>query len=414
MGQPEIQPGSAWAAQRQDEEVHFAPEEIFYSRTDRRGLLRMGNSVFRRVAGYSWDELVGAPHKIVRHPDMPKAAFRIFWKRLLDGYAAGAYVKNRSKDGGYYWVFAVAQPIDGGFLSVRIKPTSPLFETVKTIYAAVRAEETERRLDPDQSAGMLIQHLQKAGFTGYLDFMSQALCQELAARDLAKTGHRAARLDELLGVGQSLKAAAHEQEHLLATLNALQLLPNNIRIVAAQMEKSGGPITAISENYRAASKEILARLDAFAGSRGNLCTQMSRAVAEGAFLMGCAEVQTELARQFGTETASDCPENADEEMALLEKLEGESTARAHGHMEEAVQVADRLAATGRELRRVVLGLDTIKVMGRVECARYGTSGARLAATIEDLDRYHVDIRSRLETLIALSEKICDTAQAFTA
>jgi len=407
-----LQPEDARASRGQHDEVPFGLDEIFYSRTDTRGILRMGNSVFRRVSGFSWGELIPAPHKIVRHPDMPKAAFRIFWKRLLDGYPVGAYVKNRAKDGRYYWVFAVALPIENGFLSVRIKPTSPLFDTVKGVYARLRAQENEAQLDPEQSSGLLIRALQEAGFTGYLDFMSQALGQELAARDAATGGDRAGRLGELLVVGESLRTAAQEQQGLTATFNALQLVPNNMRIVAAQMEKSGGPITAISENYRVASKDIMSRLDSFAGSRGNLCTQMSRSVAEGAFLLGCAEVQTELAQQFRQEKATDCPENAAEELHLLETLEAQSFARARVHLAEAVRVAGLLADTGRELHRVVLGLDTIKVMGRVECARHGARGARLAATIEDLERYHVDIRTRLDSFVRLSEQICLSAQKY--
>jgi len=398
-----------------DEEVHFGLDEIFYSRTDRRGVIDMGNSVFRRVSGYSWDELIGAPHKIVRHPDMPKAAFRIVWNRLLDGYPVGAYVKNRAKDGRYYWVFAIIQPLGEGFLSVRIKPTSPLFETVKSVYAAVLAREKDEGLDPGQSAEILIGILEGAGFTGYLDFMTQAMGQELAARDAATGANQiSARLGDLLQVAKSLTAAAEEQQALKETFDALQLVPNNIRIVAAQLEKAGGPITAISENYRIASSNILSALEAFAGSHGNLCTQMARTVSSGAFLMGCAEVQSELVRQFRAEIASDCVEHKDEEMTLLEELEEDCLARAQASLSDAVTVAGRLATTGRDLRRVVLGLDTIKIMGRVECARLGANGAGLSATIENLDRYHVDIRSRLETFIRLSERICESARRSAA
>ncbi len=88
-------------------EAPFKIDETFYSRTDERGVIKSGNFVFRRVADYSWDEMIGAPHKIIRHPDMPKAVFWLLWDTIKRGEAIGAYVKNLAKDGLYYWVFAV-------------------------------------------------------------------------------------------------------------------------------------------------------------------------------------------------------------------------------------------------------------------------------------------------------------------
>ena len=58
---------------------------MFFSRTDERGIIRNGNYVFRRVSHFEWDELSGAPHKIIRHPDMPSAVFHIMWKRIQNG-----------------------------------------------------------------------------------------------------------------------------------------------------------------------------------------------------------------------------------------------------------------------------------------------------------------------------------------
>ena len=66
-------------------EVPFEPGGMFYSRTDERGVIIEGNSVFRRISGYMWEELKGAPHKVVRHPDMPKGVFQLYWDKLKAG-----------------------------------------------------------------------------------------------------------------------------------------------------------------------------------------------------------------------------------------------------------------------------------------------------------------------------------------
>ena len=130
----------------------FSLDEVFFSRTDERGVIVAGNYVFRRVAHYDWARMLGAPHKIIRHPDMPRAVFWLLWDRLKQGRPVGAYVKNRASDGLHYWVFAVVAPCDGGFLSARIKPTSALRDRIEQEYAALRALEREEDLAPEASA----------------------------------------------------------------------------------------------------------------------------------------------------------------------------------------------------------------------------------------------------------------------
>ncbi len=125
-----------------DEEVTFSESEQLISTTDTRGVITYANSVFCKVAGYQNDELVGHNHNIVRHPDMPKAAFADMWVHLNKGDHWQGIVKNRCKDGRYYWVDAFVTPIyDGkeltGYQSVRVKPKAEQVARAKTFYANV-------------------------------------------------------------------------------------------------------------------------------------------------------------------------------------------------------------------------------------------------------------------------------------
>ena len=122
-----------------DEEVPFIFDELFFSRTDGRGVILAGNSVFQRVSHYSWNELIKKPHNVIRHPDMPKGVFWLLWDTIKRGDPVGAYVKNRAKDGRYYWVFAIITPVEGGYLSVRLKPSSDLFAVVAQEYKSLLA-----------------------------------------------------------------------------------------------------------------------------------------------------------------------------------------------------------------------------------------------------------------------------------
>jgi aerotaxis receptor len=159
----------------------FGLDELFFSITDRRGIILTGNRVFVRVSQYSRDELVGHPHNIIRHPDMPRAVFKLLWDTILAGQPISAYVKNRAKDGRYYWVVANVFPVGDDFLSVRFKPSSPLLDTVAGLYSQMLAAEVEGGMEA--SSELLHTTLGQLGFASYPDFMRDMLFTELKSRE---------------------------------------------------------------------------------------------------------------------------------------------------------------------------------------------------------------------------------------
>jgi len=91
-------------------EVIFGVEETLVTKTDLTGKITYANDVFLRVAGYSEAEVVGQPHSFIRHPDMPRAVFKLLWETIQSGREIFAYVKNLASDGDHYWVFAHVTP----------------------------------------------------------------------------------------------------------------------------------------------------------------------------------------------------------------------------------------------------------------------------------------------------------------
>ena len=136
-------------------ESTFGFDELFFSRTDPAGIIRYGNSVFQRVSVYSWEELLGKPHKIVRHPDTPRAVFWLLWDTIKKGSPIGAFVKNKAKDGRYYWVFALVTPVDDGYLSVRLRPSSEFFDVVKALYPEFSDMERRENIEPADAAAWM-------------------------------------------------------------------------------------------------------------------------------------------------------------------------------------------------------------------------------------------------------------------
>lgn len=125
----------------------FREDEIIVSKTDTTGRILYANDVFLRVAGYSEREIVGQPHSIIRHPDMPRVVFALLWETLTKGSEIFAYVVNLARNGDHYWVFAHVTPTFGadgsivGYHSSRRVPNRRAVATIAPIYAELLAAE---------------------------------------------------------------------------------------------------------------------------------------------------------------------------------------------------------------------------------------------------------------------------------
>jgi aerotaxis receptor len=136
-------------------EYAFPAGETLVSTTDLKGRILHCNATFIMVSGYSKEELLGHPHNIVRHPDMPEEAYRDMWATVQDGRPWSAPVKNRRKDGSFYWVLANVTPLmeEGspiGYMSVRTAATREQIAAAESLYTTLREEK---------AAGMQRHHL---------------------------------------------------------------------------------------------------------------------------------------------------------------------------------------------------------------------------------------------------------------
>ena len=149
-------------------ETFFEPNEIIVSKTDLKGRITYANDVFLRIAGYGEREILGQPHSIIRHPDMPRAIFKLLWDTLLAGQEIFAYVKNMSRNGDHYWVFAHVTPsfnADGAVIgchSNRRVPTRTAIEAISPVYAELLDTEARHRNGKESLA---------AGFNHLLEFV---------------------------------------------------------------------------------------------------------------------------------------------------------------------------------------------------------------------------------------------------
>jgi PAS domain S-box-containing protein len=122
-------------------------EDFIVSKTDAKGRITYCNRIFMEFAGYPEADLLGQQHNIVRHPDMPRAVFKMMWETLQAGQEFFGYVKNLSSDGSFYWVFANVTPTLNargeivGYFSVRRKPRADAIAAVVPLYHEMLARE---------------------------------------------------------------------------------------------------------------------------------------------------------------------------------------------------------------------------------------------------------------------------------
>ena len=130
-------------------EYVLGDEDVIITHTDLQSRITYANEAFVRSSGYSREECMGQPQNLVRHPDMPKLAFRDLWRTIKAGRSWTGIVKNRRKNGGFYWVRANVSPIVAGgrrigYLSVRVKPTAAEIDAAAALYANINAGRSPR------------------------------------------------------------------------------------------------------------------------------------------------------------------------------------------------------------------------------------------------------------------------------
>jgi len=141
--------------------------DIIVSKGDDKGDISYANPIFFKLAGYTQAELLYKPHSIIRHPDMPKIIFKILWDNIQDGKDVHTFIKNLSKDGSYYWVYAhvrVAKNPDGSFrnyVSTRKTMSSSARETIEPLYT--KLSDAEKDGDMKSSMALLEEYLISSG-----------------------------------------------------------------------------------------------------------------------------------------------------------------------------------------------------------------------------------------------------------
>jgi aerotaxis receptor len=251
-------------------EYPFPSGETLVSTTDLKGRILYCNPGFIAVSGYEKEELLGQPHNLIRHPDMPEEAFRDMWATIANGRPWSAAVKNLRKDGRFYWVMANVTPLMQGdtplgYMSVRTQPTREQIAASEALYRCMRDEKAAGLLVHRLDGGMLRIHTT-------MRRLKRLLSLDIAGRMGLAVG--------LVGGGSALAAAAASGglgAAALATAGACALLGAVAGRVAMQVMTLNPLRRQLAIANRMAAGDLTQRIDA---QGDDLVGLMSRALAQ--------------------------------------------------------------------------------------------------------------------------------------
>lgn len=434
----------------------FAINELFFSTTTAKGIIVSGNAVFARVSQYRLEEMIGKPHNLIRHPDMPRAIFKLLWSYLLAGKPVAAYVKNMASDGRYYWVLALAAPIEGGgFLSIRFKPSSPLFPLIAEVYAELATiERTSASRREERNAGMcaaearLSEILKVKGFADYDAFMRTMLYQEMQSRDrllaqeklsifpslplhrpdegraaasLRKMYHGAqqtytqintlySQLDTYTALNAKLSACAKATLSLTKEFHSICL---NLTVTSCRLGEPGRTLRVIATHLEEASSRV-GEIVAWLMSQ---VERVSNRLGETTFSLAWARLQFEMVLMYYHELLLALDSQASE-TALQECLSkvndlryafGEIFRQTEQSLDGLAKDLTALTLHIEDLRRAMLSLQVSHVGGLVEACRL-TEESIFSAIFDDIAHHIQDTKKELTQFNQIIGTLSEFAQ----
>ena len=418
-------------------EYELPPSCTLVSSTDLKGRILYGNPAFVDVSGYTREELLGQPHNLIRHPDMPEEAFRDLWATIEQGRPWSGVVKNRRKNGDHYWVYANVTPLleDGrpvGYLSVRTRPTREQVAQAERLYAALREDEQSRRPLRARLAGG---KLRRRGWAGRLDALRRlgdglvrnplpallaiggfAIGQAApavggagdtigwtAALGLALAGHIGMQwtgrrrlvpmrgyVDRLAGCDLAIVPPPSRHPALERLWQSLGQLRVNLMSVLRDAQREMGHVSLAAQEIAAGNDDLSRRTE----------TQAAR-------LEQTASAMTEIASAVASTSEAARQASARAEATLEAARAGTEAAREMQHTMQSIEAAaTRIGDITRLIDEISFQTNILALNASVEAARAGDAGrgfAVVAGEVRSLARRTTEAAQDIRNLVEQSQ-----------
>ncbi|WP_338413209.1 methyl-accepting chemotaxis protein [uncultured Sphaerotilus sp.] len=393
-------------------EYPFPTGRALVSTTDLQGRILYCNPAFIEVSGFVREELLGQPHNLIRHPDMPEEAFRDMWATISAGSPWSGMVKNRRKNGAHYWVMANVTPLfDGdrpaGYMSVRTEASRQQIEAAEQLYAAMRAEHSSGgagrhrlrsgRVELDSLTASLGRRLAVRPSTRLLLLCMGCGASGVVAGQLAQAGSSLGVLSWVAAAGLVAAWAAlaawriglttlQPMERLLQFANRMaagdlsRRLPADQPGLAGQLERA---LNQLAVNLLAIVGDTRAGVDSLRGTagemaRGNL-ELSERTESQASSLVETAASMTQI-----TATVRQSAESA-QGVAGMALQAADITSRSTAAVHRVTETMQTISQASRRIQEIVQVIDGIALQtnllalnAAVEAARAGEQGRGFA------------------------------------
>lgn len=370
--------------------VEYSIEELLVSRTDERGVILSANEAFQKVAGYEHSELINAPHKIVRHEDMPKGVFWRLWDSLKAGRPIGAYVKNKTKSGQYYWVFAIVTPLEGGHMSMRIKPNPERVKEIEKTYAQMRSNESSSSMLPEESFEALGEVLENAGFQNYEDFMAGQLAANILDRNAARNAKTNVSVKPLRRILKIWQTVSQDCKVMFSAYDEFKTVPMNMQIQAGHLEDEGAALSVIASNFATIASQINNEMSQFATS----VRKVNEKINDALFMVCVQDLLEETHHVLAGEGSTE-----EKEFEIIHQQKRLYCERTTAAIKEAISQLSLFFQISEVVKRNISGLSVTRVMCAIENVRFADDAeGSVSAIIEELRIFQDEVDSRMRNI----------------
>lgn len=383
--------------QRIQQEVTFSATEQLVSITDLKGRITYVNDEFAKIAGYTREELIGQHHNIVRHPDMPKAAFSDLWLKLKANQPWRGIVKNRCKNGDFYWVDAYVTPLTengqvNGYQSVRAKPTREMINNANHLYQQINLGKSSFNW---RESTMLKHSLFSIFGLGslILQFWLNSPFQAFIAQAFALVSAAIIYREELFSTTQYINRIKQRidspSRFIFAGKGSCAILEYSeqmhqakLRTVLGRSSDFSCNLTEVANDFSHSSAQTLEGLN----KQNSHLEQLSSAITEMSYSVQEISRNTEESQQQVVEANKQCQDTISSihlNQAVISTM-SKGTAQSAATASELINEVDQISALMSEISSIADQTNLLALNAAIEAARAGEQGRGFAVVSDEV------------------------------